>query len=221
MSGALLERVVGLFLAPPAARALAVPLAVDEAPTAVALLCSAEAAAPAATALGLAAARRSRARCALICRWSGTEKAAVVAGPARPAARRLSRRLSGRELVAMARGRVVTVTLPADPIEAKVACERAAGAAPDVPLVLVLCGPRPPELDGVLAALDRVIVCLDSAATDGLEEIALVDASRVGRATGVLRAAQGLDARLAVTSGWLLSAGLRRTAEAALDGRDG
>jgi hypothetical protein len=81
----------------------------------------------------------------------------------------------------------------------------------------VVAAPRVAVLDGLLAAQDRLIVVPAPDAADGLERLAVEEAARLGRATGILRlsAAPG---RGAIVGGLLIAPGLRAAAEAALDG---
>jgi hypothetical protein len=214
---AVLTQLRDLFIAP-SEPAPAVQVAERAAPATIAVLCAPSAAATAGVGVALVAARRAGAACAVVCRWSGSNAAA---GPAEslavPAARRLASRLSSRGLDARARGRLVTVTLPAEAVAARAAAERAAAAAGDTPVVVVLAGPRTPEFDPLLAAQDRLVVVPPPDAAEGLEALALAEAARLGRATGVLRLPAGGSAR-ALAGGLLLAPALRAAAEAALDG---
>jgi hypothetical protein len=81
----------------------------------------------------------------------------VRGGPASPGAARLSARLSARGLPAVARGRLAWMALDDHPVAAAVAARRAAGAL-EVPLVVVLCGPRCGVVEGLLAEQDLVVV---------------------------------------------------------------
>jgi hypothetical protein len=223
---ALLARLRDHFLDPSvvAATAPTVQVAERAAPTALGVLCAPGVAAVAGTALGLAAAGRAGAACAVVCRWTGEDAAGPVAafaggGIALPAARRLAARLRGRGLAAVARGRVVSVALEGAAVTARAAAERAAAAAGDAPVVVVLAGPRPPVLDALLAAQDRLIVVPAPDAPAGLETLAVAEAARLGRGTGVLRLPVGTGGRAVVACGLLLGPALRAAADAALDGR--
>jgi hypothetical protein len=156
--------------------------------------------------------------------WTG-EAAGVppASAPAVGAARRLAARLSSRGLEAAARGRLVTLHLPAAPDAARDAAERAAAAAGDAPTVLVLAGARPPSFDALLAEADRLVVVASPDAPSVLEHLAIEDAARVGRSTGVLRLSPSaaLAQRLTVATGLLLSPPLRAAAEDALGARRG
>jgi hypothetical protein len=112
----------------------------------------------------------------------------------------------------------VTVRLPAGPDEAREAAERAAAAAGEAPAVLVLAGARTPGFDALLAEADRLVVVASPDAPSGLEHLAVEDAARIGRSTGVLRLAPSaaLAQRVTVATGLLLSPALRTAAEGAL-----
>jgi hypothetical protein len=216
-----MSRLVELFLTPAAAPAEAPVVQVAEraAPSALAVLCAPGSAAVAGAALALGAAARTGERVALVCRWTGRDGAPVSAGAlATTAARRLAARLTGRDLAARAHGRLVTVSLPTDPLDAMAAAGHATAAAGGAPVVVVLAAARPPALDPLLAAQDRVIVVPEAGAPAGLEALAVADAARAGRATGVLRLGPASPARAAITAGWLLPPALRPAVGAALDG---
>jgi hypothetical protein len=221
---AVLARLRDHFLAPSAvgARAPAVQVAERAAPATIGVLCGPGVAAVAGTALGLAAAARAGAPCAVVCRWTGEDAAAGTppagGGPALPAARRLAARLRARGLAAAARGRVVSVVLEGEAVTARAAAERAAAAAGDAPVVVLLAGPRPPVLDPLLAAQDRLVVVPAPDAPAGLEALAIAEAARLGRATGVLRLPAAAGGRAVVACGLLLGPALRAAAHAALDG---
>jgi hypothetical protein len=180
-------------------------------------------AAVAGAALALAAARAHRSRCAVVCRWDGAAAATPRAGTAVVSARRLAERLAGRGLAAAANGRLVTVALPAAGGEARAATERTLAASGDVPVVLVVSGPRPPALDPLLATLDRLVVVPAADAPPGLERLALDAAARLGRGVSVLRVPDGATTtgRLLAATGLPLSPRLCAAATAALAGGDG
>jgi hypothetical protein len=188
------------------------------APSAVAALCAPGEAARVGRALGSAAAARAGTGCAIVCRWTGEEPDDVSppapGPPVAGAARRVTTRLRGRGLAATARGRLVTVALAAGGVEARAQAERAAAAAGDVPVVLVLAGPRPAAFDPLLAQQDRIVVVAGAGAPAALEALALDDAARLGRATGVLRVGPPAPAWL----GGRASLRLRAAAAAVLDG---
>lgn len=145
--------------------------------------------------------------------WGGPGRA----GFALPPARRLADRLVGRGLSATARGRLVTVALPAEPSAARAAAERTHAAIGDAPFVLVVAGPRPPELDPLLAAADRLVVVPRAGAPDGLEQLALATTAHLARSTSVLHLPPTTPTtRLLATTGLLLPPPLRTLATAAL-----
>jgi hypothetical protein len=216
-----MSRLFELFVAPaaPVAEAPVVQVAERAAPAALAVVCGPGGAAVAGGATALGALARSGGRVALVCRWTGHDVAPPAAGAlATTAARRLAARLIGRDLTARAHGRLVTVALPGDPLHAMAAAGHAAAAAGGAPVVVVLAAARPAALDPLLAAQDRVIVVPEPGAPEGLEALAVADAARAGRATGVLRLGAGSPSRAAIAAGWLLPPALRNAVAAALDG---
>jgi hypothetical protein len=224
VSAVVLARLRDLFLAPQvkADGSPATQVAERAVPTTLAVLAAGPDAGIAGAALGLAAASALRARCAVVCVWSG-EPAAPRSGPAAGGARRLAQRLAGRGLVAAARGRLVCVALPAADVEARAAAERAMAAAGDLPVVLVVAGPRPPALDPLLASVDRVVVVPPTDAPSGLEALALDAAAQLGRSTAILRLprAGGAANHLLTAGGLALAPSLRSAATSALEGRHG
>ena len=82
---------------------------------------------------------------------------AARGGAATLSASRLAARLSARGLASVARGRLAWMALDDHPVAASVAARRAAGAL-EVPLVVVLCGPRCEVIEGLLAEQDLVVV---------------------------------------------------------------
>jgi hypothetical protein len=159
--------------------------------------------------------------CALVCRWTaeaperGTASELVL-----PAAAALARRLRARDLAAAGAGRLVGVDLPAVPGEARTVAVRAAAAAGDVPVVLAVAGPRPAELDDLLASHDRLLVVPSAGAAAGLADLALTDAARVGRAASLLTPPWGAAGRALAVRGLVLPRALRAATLAALEGRD-
>jgi hypothetical protein len=173
MSG-VLGRAAGFFLAPaahePPARA-ATALAMRT----VVLGCAADAV-PLAATIAMSP-RPGAAGPALVAVWSsddavglgassaddsageGIESSAapVRRGVATRSAAQLAARLSARELRAVARGRLAWLALPPEPASATAAVRRAS-AVVDGPLVTALCGPRPVELDGLVAEHDLTVV---------------------------------------------------------------
>lgn len=225
-SGVVLSRLRDLFLDPAASTAAGPVRQVAEraVPATLGLLTAPEQAVGAGAALALAAGAAHGAPCAVVCRWTGAEAKAPVRSSALSAvaARRLAARLDARGLDAGACGRLVSVILPAAGEDARAAAERAAAAAGDAPVVLVVAGPRPAALDPLLARLDRLVVAPPPGAPAGLEQMAVEAAARLGRGTGVLRlpASTATAARLGARCGLLLSPALRAAAAAALRGHE-
>jgi hypothetical protein len=155
----------------------------------------------------------------VVCVGSG-DATAPRPGLAAVAARRLAERLAARGLSAAARGRLVTVALPASDVEARAAADRAMAAAGDAPVVLVLAGARPPALDPLLAAVDRVVLVPPAEAPSGLEALALTAAAHLGRSTAILRLPRTGSAtnHLLSATGLSLSPSLRGAATRALEG---
>jgi hypothetical protein len=150
------ERAAGFFLTPAthrAATARAETAGVPPAARAVVLGAAADAV-PLAAALALSP-RLDGGGPALVATWP-PDAAAGPAGATRAAAR-LATRLSARDLPAAARGRLAWLALPGEPAAATAAVRRAS-AVVEGPLVAALCGPRPPELDGLVAEHDLAVV---------------------------------------------------------------
>ncbi|HEY6758670.1 MAG TPA: hypothetical protein VI318_04245 [Baekduia sp.] len=220
MTEVALSRLRDLFLAP-TDRAPATQAAVRAVPSTLAVLASATDAPIAGTALGLAVAAALGSGCAVTCVWSGAAPTPPRAGLAVAGGRRLADRLSGRGLLAAARGRLVHVALPAPDVEARAAAERTIAAAGDLPVVLVVAGARPPALDPLLEAVDRIVIVPAPDALAGLEPLALDAAARLGRSTAVLRlppSATTAGHRLLTSTGLILPPSLRAAATAALEG---
>lgn len=221
MSALVSTRLRDLFLAP-GADAPAVRVAERAVPATLGVLAAPRDAAVAGACLALAAAAAHRSRRAIVCHWDGAGFPPRASGFAVASARRLADRLARRGLTVAARGRLVTVTLPAAATEARAATERTLAAVDDAPLVLVLAGARPPELDPLLATLDRLVVVPAAGAPAGLEPLAVAGAARLGRSTAVLRLPETSSAtgRLIAATGRSLSPRLRAAAAAALEGGD-
>lgn len=193
-----------------------VPPGEAPAPALVVVLAAGGCAAAAGAAIGLALADAHDAGTAVVCSWApdddvpeadpGTAPAPVLATPA---ARRLARGLQGRELAAVARGRLVALRLPAGAADAARAAGRA--AAVGSPVVLVVAGPRPPAFDALVGEAGRVVVATPPGAPEALVELALADAARAGRATGHLVVASSL-ARALAPAGVVLPPAVRRAA---------
>jgi hypothetical protein len=127
-----------------------------------------------AVAVGVVVARRGPA--ALVCLHApGHEPSApAVRAPARSAAARLAASLRARGLDADARGRVAVVDLSCGQGEAA----RALAASGSLPTVLGVAV-RNPELDGLLAAQDAMLVALAPSTDPALAELAASSAARL------------------------------------------
>ena len=125
-------------------------------PLRAAVLGSAAEAVPVGALLANALRAAARRPAAALAAWT-PGVAAMRGGPATLAAARLAARLSARGLPAVARGRLSWQALDDHPVAAAVSARRAAGAL-DVPLVVVLCGPRCEVVEGLLAEQDLVLV---------------------------------------------------------------
>ena len=152
-----LARAAAFFVTPAGLSDAAVTAAVPAAARAVVLGAPLEAA-PLAAALALALRAADRAPAALVASWS--TGGAIARGASTPAAVRLAAALARHELPAVARGRLAWLVLPLEPLEAAAAVRRAA-ALVDGPLVTALAGPRPPELDDLVAEHDLAVVAAD------------------------------------------------------------
>jgi hypothetical protein len=109
--------------------------------------------------VGTALALATRSRSTIIAHWTGTAPRPPRSGPALAATRRLAQRLANRDLLATAHGRLVSISLPADPTSARTITERLLGSEPSA-LILVISGPRPPELELLLTRLDHLILAV-------------------------------------------------------------
>ena len=214
MSVLVASRLRDLFLAPGEAAPVR-RVAERAVPATIGVLAAAREGDVAAVALAVTAATGRRARCAVVCRWDGTTATAPRAAMASPAARRLAERLDRRGLPASARGRVVTVALPPAPAEARAAVERTLAAVDDLPLVVLVAGPRPPALDPLLATLDRLVVVPARDAPPELSGLAVTAAAQLGRGVARLDLPDTPLRRLVVASGRSLSPRLRAAAAAA------
>ena len=158
MSGAL-QRVAGFFLVPAAAQRTE-PAALPSATRAIVLGSSSDAI-PLAAAHALALRAAVRASAALVAVWRpGAEDGDARRGVATRAAARLAARLSTHGLPTVARGRLAWLALPVEPAAAAAAVRRAS-AMVEGPLVTALGGPRPAELDGLVAEHDLGVVAAD------------------------------------------------------------
>jgi hypothetical protein len=217
MSVLVSSRLRDLFLAPDEAAPVR-RVAERALPATIGVLAPAREGDVAAVALAVAAARGRRSRCAVVCRWDGVTAAAPRPALAARAAGRLAARLDRRGLPAAARGRVVTVALPPAPEEARAAAERTLAAVDDLPLVVLVAGPRPSALDPLLATLDRLVVVPAPDAPPGLSDLAVTAAALLGRGVARLDLPDTPYGRLVVTTGRPLSPRLRAAATAALEG---
>jgi hypothetical protein len=218
MTALVLTRLRDIFLTP-TERQPATQVASRAIPSTLAVLGSGADAQVAGTALALTAAAALHSRCAVVCVWSGggTTPGASLATVA---TRRLAERLAARGVVAAARGRLVTVALPPTDVEARAAAERTLAAAGDAPVVLVVGGARPPALDPLLAAVDRIVIVPPPDAPSGLEALAVDAAAHLGRSTSILRLPRAGAAghHLLTATGLLVPPALRAAATSALEG---
>ena len=156
----LLDRAADFFLAPeaPASR----PVATVPDATRTVVVGTRRDALPLAAAVALVLRVADRAAAAVVAVWVGGGARPSPRGPAMPAASRLAARLSGRQLPAVASGRLVWLRLPLDPHGAATAVRRAV-ATVDGPVVTALAAARPAALDDLVADHDLVIVAADPA----------------------------------------------------------
>src|SRR5688500_1196784 len=126
-------------------------------PLRAAVLGSAAEAVPVGALLANALRAAAGASVAAVAVWAPGSRHPLRRGPATLAAARLAARLSARGLPAVRRGRLAWMVLDDHPVAAAVAARRA-GAALEVPLVVVLAGPRCEVVEGLLAEQDLVVV---------------------------------------------------------------
>jgi hypothetical protein len=218
MSG-LGARLAGLFLAPPpdgvGAPAGPQPTSPAVRDVQIAAVLAAPADLDAAAGAVAAALRRSAsARAAVVCRprRGDGDPGAEASHLASPAAARLARKLTARELPAAAAGALCRVALPDDPAAAARDLWRVAGAV-DVPVVLALPG-RVEGFDGVLAQVDRLVLAAPAEVDQALTTIALGSLSALGPvATRAVPPRGTLTRRLAAAG--LVAVALDAAAEAA------
>lgn len=161
----LVGRVSSFFVEPPTGTTGPAPVALPEAPS-VALLCRPTDASALGPALAIALARRTRSAISVVGLWRPRDpERAAPRAPASRAAGRLATSLRGRDVPAVAGGRVVRATLPADPDDAVASAERLY-AATDAPVVLVIAGPRTDTIDALLARQDALVVASDRVGVD-------------------------------------------------------
>jgi hypothetical protein len=186
-----LQRAAGFFLLPAVApRAESAPLPPA---TRVVVVGAPGDAVPLAAAHALALRAAVRAPAALVAVWRpGAEDREARRDAATRAAARLAARLSTHELPSAARGRLAWLVLPADP-QAAAAAVRRASAMVEEPLLTALTGPRPAELEGLVAEHDLAIVAADPgsplarAAVARLADLGVVASARAPLGRGMPR----------------------------------
>ncbi len=144
----------------PRAAAASRTRAATRAPLRAAVLGSAGEAPPVAALLANALRSAGGAATAAVAVWAPGCRAANApprGAPAALGAVRLAARLTARGLPAAGRGRLAWLHLAEHPVAAAVAARRAAGAL-EVPLVVVLAGPRCEVVEGLLGEQDLVVV---------------------------------------------------------------
>jgi hypothetical protein len=156
-----LERAASAFIAP--APPTPEPVAARFAPRAV-VLGGERDAVPVAAAL--AGGLRERAAASVLVTWPVAEPPRPALGT--PGASRLVAGLQLRGLEAVARGRLAWLALG----EAELSLARRALAAPDVPVVIAITGPRSAASDALLAEADQVLLVLPDDADPRLAELA-------------------------------------------------
>jgi hypothetical protein len=191
------------------ARSAAAAAAARRVPRAAAVLCAAEDAPAVGVAAAALLARRARAACGLALVWRGSGASPrPEAGPrGARAARRLAAAIGARDIPAVACARTVQVALPEAPEEALAVARRAAAAAGDTPVVVVLGGPRPEAFDAVLAEQDRLLVLTRPGVDDAVAALAVAGLPGDAVARSV---ALGPAARALARAGIAVPAGLRR-----------
>lgn len=181
----LLGRLRAAFIADAPRSAMASQVGEETLPAAVphvGLLCDVAAASVAGTGLALRLLSAARAPAGVVCHWQKTPRTLSTGGPpARPAARHLAARLSGRDLSARAIGRLVFTSLPGEPAGALADASRAlaAASAAGAPAVVVIAGPRPAALDPLLAERDAIVIVTPPGA-GALAEAASAGAGELG-----------------------------------------
>ena len=203
MSG-ILDRLVAAFVAPVEHEAPRPGGWVEPAPPAapaVAVLSAPDHAVAAGAAVALAVDRGV----VVLAVWGATVGGSRA--PASPRAGRLATRLADRGHDAKATGRLVVVTLAAGPDEAA-----RVAAATDVPVVLLVAGPRDDHVDRVVRDHDRVLVVGDDrVATLAVESVRALDVR-----TAALALPDAATARSLASSGVALVAPWRALVREAL-----
>lgn len=152
-------------------------------------------------AVALAFARHRRARVALMCHWS--ETVGQASGRlALPGAVRLATSLAARGHVATASGRLVAVSLPADPAEAAGAAASIAAAVSTVPKVLALAGRHEP-FEELLTQQHAILAVLPADAPAGLGGLVAADAGDRTPAATIVDVRLGLATRTLARAGLL------------------
>jgi hypothetical protein len=169
----------------PAREAAAPPSAAGAVAADAAVVGPAAAVVPVAAACAGELRARARAAAALICIWrpAGAPTPAVAPDPEEPAARspagattpgakRLAARPAAHDLAATACGRLAWLALDAVPAVAAGQFHRCRSIA-GVPIVLAVAGPRPAELEPLLAELDLCVAVLPADVDPALRALAL------------------------------------------------
>jgi hypothetical protein len=126
---------------------------------------------------------RLRTPAALVCVWRPIGPvAAPPAGAATPGARRLAQRLTERGAAATACGRLAWLALETDPAAAAATARRAILAAGQ-PAVVAIAGPRPAELEAMLATAELAVVVLPAHADPAVGALALAGLPAPARVT--------------------------------------
>lgn len=162
--------------AAPPVRACAV--APPRTPASVALLAPAADAPALAAALGLALARRERARTAVVCLWAALPERSPRLAPALPAAARLASTLAARGHAARGSGRLVIVRLASPCGQAAAEALRVMAAAGAAPVVLALAGPRAAAFEELLSEQDLVVVAVAPGSEPALSLLATAGLQR-------------------------------------------
>jgi hypothetical protein len=148
------------LITPQAHDATWAPAAATAALTRPAVIGTAATVPPLAAALALACRARAHVPAALVAFWpaSSADPPRHRSGPILPGAATLASRLHRRDLPVVARGRLVWLTLPAEPSTAVTALRHAEAAVGDLPAVLAVARPRDDDVDALLAERDLLLV---------------------------------------------------------------
>jgi hypothetical protein len=141
---------------------------------------------------------RVRGRAAVLMVWDPSRESPAPM-PAWPGARTVAAALSAGA-PAVARGRLVQVELPHDPVVAAAVAARLAGRG-GVPTVMVLAGPRPPAFDDLLTSRDVLVVMEGSGAPAALTALAAVELRRLNPRVRVEAPIAGAGRRLLALAG--------------------